>query len=1035
MRVSHQAPSPVPGVDTAGPASRQSFWIVLAATAVGGALRAYHVLVQHPPPHFLFGEMLASVNRYYAFYEHRPFLPEGSLFPPGLTWLGAFALHRRWGQAGEWLAPWQALVSAASIPLAYLGLRRFFGSRAAAWGAALLAIDPLAIGLAGFFVPDPYLAFFLVAAFALLRPGRPVSCLLSGAALGAASLFGAPALALAALWALALWVAKAPARRLSSVALVLGVLAVVVPESVGVSRQAHQAVVLASGAGAEFYADHCRLRPVGRVDPLAAPQPLDPELPGSDAWPAVAVAAPLSRTALYFREGLRCASGSPWDAAASTGHQLLGLLGAWPPGSFDVWPLGTGDDLPWARAGNLIAAWLLLPLALWGLFRRRRLLEAWLGFGLPLLAPALVAVVFAGSPRLRAAFDPFLFGAAAWAGFSLWEGRAGERLRAFLRGPWSAPLLAGEAASEAAPARRWTTPLAMLVVAGLALAVCFPLTRLWWFDSHEWAAYPLRLFEWVENWRDGHLFPRWAQDLCGGFGSPFFEYYAPGVFLGAGPFVLLGVPVQLAMKIWIALVGVAGSLGAFLLVRGETRRDDAGLVAAASFAFTPYRFVNLYMRGDIAEYAAMSLIPLVLWCYRELARCRPERRAAFALGAAASHALLLVSHTITGQWATEALAIVALISVTPAWARGDRRPALAAALALCGAAGLAAFYVVPALLEKKLAHLELLTGGYYTATDHLVPAKLFFRFRYFDFTGDGSFRDPKATRMPFTVGVPLAAGGLLALGSLFGRASRRRLEPGLLWWASVAVLLFLMTPAAETLWPALPFGNYIGFPWRLLALVGAFGAAAVGAAWAAAVSPARRWRWPLALAAVAAIGAEGEHYVRIGPAVPPPPHGVDAAYIQKCDSWLVCLGEHLPVGATFLPPRKRTRLVEALPGVQKAEAVQPRSNEYDIEADATRAGDLDVQSYWFPGWKVELRSGPARPTLSQSPLGLLRVHLPAAGHYRLHVAFGRTPLRAVAEGLSLLTLLLVWPLFRLALRPRAAPEERPEAAPTASLPA
>jgi hypothetical protein len=1004
--------------------TRRNWWLIVAATLVGGALRYFHILVAHPPGHYLFGEMLLQTNRYYMFLDPgRPFRPIDTLLPPGLMWLGSLGFKLRPGMGVEALAPYQALLSTACIPLAFIGLRRFLGARAALVGAWLLAIDPLAIGLAGFFVPDSYLAFFLLLAFALLRPGRPATCLLAGLALGAASLFGAPVLALAALWMFALWFAAKPTprflrkalepRRLSAVAVALGVLAVIVPESRSLSRDSGQPVALASGAGAAFYVDRCRVRPITPIDTIAGPLPIDPMLPGSSEWPVVSVLAPLSNSAFYFREGLRCVSWSPFAAVARIVHETLNLMAGWPLGSADVWPLGGGLDLPWARAANLLVSLLLFPLALAGLWVQRRRLDMWLGFGLPALAALLLALVFGGSPQLRAGFDPFIFAAAAWAGFAAWEGRLGDRLRAFLRSPTSGPLLAGVQTEVIRPRRR-PAVLAALIVSGLALSVCYPLTKLWWFEGHEWLAYLFRLFEWMRDWRDGQLFPRWAPDLAGGYGMPHFVFFAPGVFLGAGPFVLLGAPIEVALKIWMAIVGIAGGLGAFLLVRGETRRDDAALVAAVAYTFTPYRFVDLYMRGDLAEYAALCFIPLALWCYRELARCPPERRVRFALGASFSHAALLISHTIIGQWATEAIAVVALLSILPAWYRGDRKPALATAMAMAGAVGLAAFYVVPALLEKKFASLELLTNGYYTASDHLVPWELFFRFRYFDYHVDGNFWDPHGVRMPFTIGIPLAAAAGLALLCLFARAPRRRLVPGLIWWLAVALLLYLMTPSAQQLWPALPFGEYVGFPWRLLALVATFGAAAIGSSWAAAIPSSTRWRWPLALAAAAAIGVEGRHYVQAWFPMTPPPRGITATYIQRLNNELSS-GEHRPAGITFMPTAARTKLAEKLPGIETLETQQPRGNEYEIGATAKFPADIDLDTFWFPGWDVDLRSGPGTPTLAQSPTGLIRIHLPVAGTYQLHVAFHHTPVRAAAELMTLFSLLLIWPIFRLGL--------------------
>ncbi len=952
--------------------------------------------------------MLATVDRIYAL--SRPRIPHGpidALWPRGLTLLGSFALRHFPDHAVEALAPLQASLAAAAIPLAYLGLRRFIGHRPALWAAWLLAVDPLAVGIASFFVPEGYALFLLAAALAFLRPERPLALLAAGLALGAASLFAPEALLLVLLWPLAV------RHRRSILALAAGAALVVVPEVVSLSLAHRRPVPLATGGGLAFYASQCEVRPVGRFDPLAPPMAMEPFAPGSALWPVVSVKAPLDHEAPWLREGLRCLAASPRHAVVHASRELADLFAGWPFSVADAWPLDADEHFPWQRAGNLAVAFLLLPLALNGAWRRRRDAAAWLSFGLPLVALATTAVVFGGSPQRRIPFEPFLLGGAAWTMAALWDGAPGRKLREFLARP-QALALAGPPAAEA---RGMKTFLCALVLAALAFAACAPLARAYWFSSHEGDAYLLRLFEWLRDLRSGNVVPRWADDLYGGYGAPHFDFFAPGVFLAGAPLVLAGLPLDLAMKGVVVLATLGGAAGAFLLARGETGRDDAALVASAAFVFTPYRFVDLFLRGDLAEHAALCALPIALWLYRELFRCRPGRRALVATGAAAAHAAVLLSHTITGQWGTELIVAVAAVSALPTWSRGDRAPVKAAVVAMAGAFGLAAFYVVPALLEKRFAHLEVLTAGYYTAIDHLVPARLFFRFGYFDFTTDGSVRDPHAVRMPFTIGLPLFGAMILAVGCLAFRRTRARLAPGLLWWALVAALLFVMTPAAEPLWPALPLASYMGFPWRLLALVASTGAAAIAVTWAAAIPPAWRGRLVLALGAAGAIAATSARFVKLDP-LARPAQPIDATYVQRLVTPL-CSGEHLPRAAAFVPTAPRSRLAVPVGPAAVLRADQPAAGRYRFETQTPAPADIDAQVFWFPGWRLLPLSGPALPALWPSPRGLVRIHLPAAGRYSFELRFGHTPVRAAAEVASLLTLLLLWPVARRLLRPRA----------------
>ena len=83
---------------------------------------------------------------------------------------------------------------------------------------------------------------------------------------------------------------------------------------------------------------------------------------------------------------------------------------------------------------------------------------------------------------------------------------------------------------------------ALLIVGALLASVGFA-WRLFdapWYQNHDMLAYPVRAVEYVAGWKAGALWPRWAQDLYGGYGSPLFNYYAPGLFVAAGVLMLVG---------------------------------------------------------------------------------------------------------------------------------------------------------------------------------------------------------------------------------------------------------------------------------------------------------------------------------------------------------------------------------------------------------------------------------------------------------------------------------------------------------------
>ncbi len=578
------------------------------------------------------------------------------------------------------------------------------------------------------------------------------------------------------------------------------------------------------------------------------------------------------------------------------------------------------------------------------------------------------------------------------------------------------PAPAPASPSRATPAPAWRVDGPRWVGLGLAVAVGLwvlaPLFSSVWINSHESLGqvpsnrYWVRLFEFIRCWRDWQIYPRWSPDTFGGFGSPQFVFRSPGLFVLASPFLLFGATYAMALKLATAVLSAAGAAGAYQLVFGETRRVDASLVAAAAWIFAPYRFVDLYVRGDLTEYSAVCLFPVVLWLYRELGRVPREKVARTAAWAALAHAALLYAHTVEAQWGTELLFLMVLPTVVIGVIRGDSRRVLAFVLAFAFALGRAAAYLLPALGYRNV-YGPVEATGYYVSTGHLVPFELFFRFNFYEFVSDGMLGSPY--RMPFSIGVPTAVSLALGLGAVVwrGRAAWRLV----LWLSAILGLLFIMTPTSIPIWPLLPFGTFIQFPWRLLGFVAGLSAGLVGVCLAALV-PWPQLRWLFCLAALVWTAQDGRRFVRA--------KGIDLDPAMTAEGVRGALDLGLDGPAPSAPPKvpRPASLVEVAGPIQAA-ATQPRATEYDVTIQAQGSGTVDIQSYWFPCWKITEQEGPGAVTVEQSPTTRLRLLVPAAGHYTVRVAFRPTLIFWIAELLSLLCLVALWPpVMRRVMRDR-----------------
>jgi uncharacterized membrane protein len=539
------------------------------------------------------------------------------------------------------------------------------------------------------------------------------------------------------------------------------------------------------------------------------------------------------------------------------------------------------------------------------------------------------------------------------------------------------------------------------LVALVAIAQCLPLWQQHWFDSHESYSYVLRVVEFEAALRQGDLYPRWASDFYGGYGSPFFVFYAPLVFVGGAALsALLGSAVA-GLKLWIVLASVASGAGVYTAVKAETQRADAALLAALVYLASAYRLGDIYVRGDIAEYTALALLPWAVAAYRSVARSLSLEvaavRAALAVGV---HAALLFSHAVVGLWGTLLLAALCLGTSYPLWQRRAFRHVGLLGTAFALSLGMSAAYTGPALLEKAQVHIAVARTGYYEPSNQLLPLERLFE--------NGQFGI-----LPVVIAALLLA--LLAAGL------RRGALPALVWAIAAGIFAWLSTRRAEAFWQLqLPLVSFIQFPWRLHGLSALAAAIGLGLAWAALFRQGS-WREASALllgSCALLVSAPSCRVTRSFAAGSfPETTGEIRGGIHHTTA-----GEYLPLVVTAVPTTSASALVASSPSVQTKRAWSRGSvHELDVVANAPSAVALTL--HMFPGWRVDTLAGPAAAELATSQAGLVSLRLPKAGSYRLRVSFGSSPVRAFFGASSLALVFATWPLLRRIARnsaPRGA---------------
>ena len=151
---------------------------------------------------------------------------------------------------------------------------------------------------------------------------------------------------------------------------------------------------------------------------------------------------------------------------------------------------------------------------------------------------------------------------------------------------------------------------ALLFVTLAATAVISPMFFLGQASGHD---IQFHLASWMDvagQWREGILYPRWAEWANWGFGEPRFIFYPPASWMaGAALGSLLPWTLVPGTYVWLTLIG-AGM--AMWKLAHEWLPSFQSIAAALFFTINPYNLIIVYYRSDYAELLAIALLPLLI---------------------------------------------------------------------------------------------------------------------------------------------------------------------------------------------------------------------------------------------------------------------------------------------------------------------------------------------------------------------------------------------------------------------------------------
>jgi hypothetical protein len=488
--------------------------------------------------------------------------------------------------------------------------------------------------------------------------------------------------------------------------------------------------------------------------------------------------------------------------------------------------------------------------------------------------------------------------------------------------------------------------LALAIAAGLLLAPSLLLGTLISQSSPQnltWAT------QFSEQFRAGIVYPRWMPDSFDGLGGPAFYFYPPLPFwldalLSVVTANVLSVPYRLSIT-WALLLWASG-LAMHAWVKNQTHDPRIALWGALAYMAAPYHLFDHYTRGALAEFSAYAFLPLVLLWIRQ------------PVLLAMAYAGLLLSHLPTAL-----LASVTIVAPYVLFHLRDPRALLRTAAGSLLGIGLAAIYLVPAIMLQRWISADQLWMSFYQAERWLLIA-----WRHWP--------DPDTMKVVtfLAAAYALAAAGICIF-------FRRRTDA--VFWATLAlVCLALMSGIVPWFWEV-PLFAKVQFPWRLLlpvefAVLSSLSLAAVGKLGRAGlyvVAAAVLVLVPAGAVIVSDIAARIA-FTRGNAPLPQQ----DAKEYEPQGYPLAASPAYAQLG---LEPLAGVPLVFCTPTPRICRAEAGRFGALLIEIEGDVPTDVVLRRFSFPAWRLD----PAVPLAANLPLQLLSFAA-ASGHhtYRLERA-------------------------------------------------
>ncbi|HVZ67422.1 MAG TPA: 6-pyruvoyl-tetrahydropterin synthase-related protein [Patescibacteria group bacterium] len=473
-------------------------------------------------------------------------------------------------------------------------------------------------------------------------------------------------------------------------------------------------------------------------------------------------------------------------------------------------------------------------------------------------------------------------------------------------------------------------------------------------DDGNWMI--IRFSAFYQALRDGQFPVRFLSRLNFSYGYPVANFLYPGFMYIGVPIKLAGFSFEQTIKAIIAASFIGGGVFTYFWLK-KIFDDISSFFGAILYTYAPYHLFDAYKRGSVGEVLSLAVLPFVLW--------QIERGSIFwmAIGIAA----LIISHNTL---AILFLGFVIVYVFAKSYGvKKNKKNIENYILALVMGLTLSAFFWLPAVFEL----------GYTVFSSTKIS----------DYSK--YFADISLIGIPTFI-VMVAALILFVVNKLKPQKNLLTIAVFLMGILSI----YMSSQFSSFIWAYLPV-SFIQFPFRVLSVT------IICFAYLSAFALNQtRNIYKIVFGSILLVGCL---YISMNTIFYPKLVNNDDSFYSTNEATTTVMDEYMPTWVKVKPTSHPDDRIFILKGQGDVQNIINDSNTITFDYLSKSPSVVRINTIYYPGWKAYSGNN-EKAIFYDNNQGLMDLKL-EGGNQKIKLIFGETPIRVLADFVSLITLLVL----------------------------